>query len=208
MRVFEVVPAIGDGRRVFDASAGEIDGLRLGEVAAGSAGEALSGDLVVLAATSVETQSLTALLKDVGSGVWAVVFIPTTVFEIPVGAVVEALQQSDLQAVDALPVEDRKYGVAIVVAREEGWAPITSYLSGRQGVVPTEQALRRIVAERVIGGVTARTNRAADPTLAELEARVAQLDRELQSTQKRLNGILNSRSYSLAKKIAAMKPGK
>ena len=207
MRVFEVVPAINDGRRVYDASLGAIEGLRLGDVAAGSINEAVSGDLAVLAATAVDTESLTSLLGGVSTGVWAVVFLPTSVFDIPVGPVVEALQQSGVQAVDALPVEDRRYGVAVVVAREDGWAPITPYLSGRKGEVPSEQAIRRVIAERVIGGLSGRTNRAADPNVAGLEARVQQLEGELKTTQKRLNGILDSRAYGLAKKIAAMKPG-
>ena len=207
MRAFEVVPAITDGRRVFDASNGAIDGLRLGDVATGSVNDAGAGDLAVLAATAVDTESLASLLGGVGSGVWAVVFLPTSVFDIPVGAVVEALQQSGVQAVDAIPLDDRRYGVAIVVAREDGWAPITPYLSGRKGVVPSDQAIRRVIAERVIGGLSDRTNRAADPNVAGLEARVQQLEGELKTAQKRLNGILDSRAYGLAKKIAAMKPG-
>jgi hypothetical protein len=204
MRVFEVVPYVNEGRRVFDATEGRLDGLRLGEVPTGTASDAAPGDLVVLAVD--EMGILGSTLSGLATGVWAVVFLPTTVFEIPVGSVVDALQASGLQAVDAIPVDDRTCGVAIVVANETGWAPIRPYLAGRTGVVPTEPALRRIVAEQVIGGLAARARRSEDPEAQALRERVTELEGQLAASQKRLNGILNSRAYGLAKKIAALKP--
>ncbi len=204
MRVFEVVPFVNEGRRIFDATAGHLDGLRLGEVPAGSAAEAVSGDLVVLVV--VDLNDLAPILGGLSTGVWAVAFLPTTVFDLPVGSVVDALANAGLQAVDAIPVDDRKYGVAIVVANETGWAPVRLYLAGRSGIVPTESALRRIVAEQVVGGLAARARRAEDPETQALAQRVAELEGQLAAVQQRLNGILNSRAYGLAKKIAALKP--
>ena len=204
MRVFEVVPFVNEGRRVFDATAGHLDGLRLGEVPTGTAAEAGSGDLAVLVVD--EMGNLGSNLSGLATGVWAVVFLPTTVFELPVGSIVEALQVSGLQAVDAIPVDDRKYGVAIVVANETGFAPVRSYLAGRPGIVPTESALRRIVAEQVIGGLAARARVSEDPEAKALREQIAELEGQLAATQKRLNGIVNSRAYGLAKKIAALKP--
>ena len=72
--------------------------------------------------------------------------------------------------------------------------------------MPTESALRRIVAEQVIGGLAARARVSEDPEAKALREQIAELEGQLAATQKRLNGIVNSRAYGLAKKIAALKP--
>ncbi len=212
MRVFEIVAAVSTGRTPVDATGGAVDGLRLPDGAEGSVGSTPAGGVVLVAPDEVDAASLGALLSEVPDGADVVAFLPVTPLNLPVGVVVEALSASGVQAVDAIPVEHARFGVAVVGARTDGLAPLASYLSGRAPIVPDDGALKRIVAERVIEGLAVRAQlTAAQESASEVEALKVELATsrsDLAATKKKLDGIMKSPSYSLARRIAKVKPSK
>jgi hypothetical protein len=209
MRVFEIVSAVSDGRAVVDATGGVLDGLRLPEGSQGSVESTPVGGVVLVAPESAGREALVAVLERLPLGADIVVFLPVNPLGIPVGVVVDALVASGVQAVDAIPVEHAVFGVAVVGARREGWAPVTSYLSGRTPLTPDEAGLRRIVAERVVDGLAtrARLDGQGGTEVDQLRAELQKAQADLAATKKRLDGIVSSPSYVLAKRIARIKPG-
>ena len=219
MRVFEVVAAVSTGRTPVDATGGAVDAtggggdsLRLPEGAQGSVGSTPPGGVVLVAPGDVDAASLGALLSEVPDGADVVVFLPTTPLTLPVGVVVDAFSASGVQAVDAVPVEHARFGVAVIGTRTDAFAPVGSYLSGRAPIVADDAALKRIVAERGVEGLAARASLAdAQKSAAEVETLKAELAAsrsDLAATRKRLDDILTSPSYSLARRIAKVKPSK
>lgn len=210
MRVFEVVAAVSTGRTPVDATGGAVDGLRLPEGSEGAIASTPAGGVVLVAPDALEAGAIAALLAEVPAGADVVAFLPTTPLALPVGAVLEALSSSGVQPVDAVPVEHAEFGVALLGTRTEGFAPVASYLSGRPPITPDETALKRIVAERVVEGLALRARLAAEESTAEVEALRAELATtraDLAASKKKLEGIMRSPSYALARRIAKVKPG-
>lgn len=211
MRVFEVVAAVSTGRTPVDATGGAVDGLRLPEGAEGAIGSTPAGGVVLVAPQELDAAALTGLLNDVPEGADVVAFLPTTPLELPVAVVIDALSASGVQAVEAVPVEHARFGVALLGVRSEGRAPVASYLSGREPVAADEAALRRIIAERVVEGLALRARLASLEAVSETEALKAELastKAELAATKKKLDGIMKSPTYALARGIRKVKPSK
>jgi hypothetical protein len=209
MRVFEIVAAVSEGRTLIDATGGALGDVRLPDLPTAEVGSAPSGSIVLVA--PAELDELAPLLAQVPMGVEIIAFLPTTPATMPVGLVLDALSAAGAQAVDAVPLEHHTFRVALVAARTEGIAPVASYLSGRPARVLDEAGLKRIIGERVVEGLAVRAWSAGSTPSSRTESLPTELARtqaDLAQVSARLDGILASRSYRLARRLSRLKPGK
>jgi hypothetical protein len=208
MRAFEIVAAVSEGRPLIDATGGVLGDVRLADLPVAEVGTAPKGSVVLIAPSGMD--ELAPELARVPLGVDVIAFLPVTPTTLPVGLILDALSTAGAQAVDAVPLEHHTFRVALVAARAEGIAPVASYLSGRPGRVPDEAALKRIIGERVVEGLATRARLAESTPVSEAEAVRAELDKaqaDLAQVSGRLDRILASPSYRLARRIARLKPG-
>ena len=204
MRVYEIVAEVSrPTSRVIDATAGLLTGaLRLTAEDAGEVTAAQPGDVVVLAVGDLETDTLMATLREVPQDVQTVLFLPCTPSTLPVGRVVDAVLGADLQVARAVPIERSKFGVAVVAMRVDGLLPMHPYLVAREPIALVEPAIRRLAAEHAVGGLAMRA--LLDGEIGSTD-RVAELERKLAKTRRRLAEIEGSRSYAVGRALAEVR---
>lgn len=201
MRVYEIVAEVRrPPGRVIDATDGRLSrDLRLTAEDAGQVVDAQAGDVVVLAAGDLEAETLNAGLTGVPSDVPTVLFLPCTPAQLPVGRAIEAILGAGLQVARAVPIEQSKFGVAVVVMRTDGWLPLHPYLSAREPVELLEPTIRRLAAEHALAGLAMRALVDGDGSTPD---RVAALEKKLAKTRKRLAEIEGSRAYAVGRALA------
>ncbi len=207
MRIHEVVGSYSRaGVRTTDATDGRLTvALRLPDGSAGAVADATEG-VVAIAPESATAAALDSALAGVAAGVTVLLFLPCTADSLPVGPVVDSLTRAGLQVTEVAPIEQSAYATVVVATRSDGFAPVTSYLSGREPVALGEDALRRIVGEHLVGGLALRaqlelvTARAAAAEL--LATRVPELEADLAASRARLDAVVHSRSYGWGRALA------
>ena len=155
---------------------------------------------VVAVKRDVASEDLRALLGDVVDGARIVLLVACTVKELPVGRLVDAVVGTGVQAVAAVPVEDRDCGVAILLERCSGQAPVWGYLAPEGELLPNDTLLHRVVAEYVIEGAARRGREVDDEaSLADLRQRLADAETQVARLTRELVAVRRSRTYEVGK---------
>jgi hypothetical protein len=101
---------------------------------------------------------LRAVLADAGPGEGVLLLLPWPPHELPLGPVVQGLVSSGLQAVEAHPLADTAWKVAVVCRRvDDDVQAMHAYLDRKRPLAPmTGRALLRLVDEHVVEGLVRR----------------------------------------------------
>ncbi len=119
---------------------------------------------------------LQAALAFAGPGESVLLVLPWLPHELPVGPVVQALVSAGIQAVEAHPIADTAWNVAIVCRRVDDLVqPVPAYLDRRRATEPLAgRALLRFVDEHIVEGLVWRNGEVRDKqTRQALDAAVA-----------------------------------
>lgn len=211
MRVHEVIDSIDSHTKAVDRTDGALTAAlqrRQDAAVTGSGTGGAEGGVVVLVTDPREPtegngwQVLDERLSEIEDLTTAVIFVACPAHDLPTGQLIDHVLRNGLQVRDAVPVEHPQYGCAVVVTRCEGMAPISAYLAYRPAIEPGPEALRRVVAEYLIGGLAAR---------AELEHRGKELETlrsriaALETLARRGAAVESSRSYQVGLAFAALR---
>ncbi|GAA0626292.1 hypothetical protein HPO96_37320 [Kribbella sandramycini] len=116
----------------------------------------------LLTAVTVDADGLAELptvLADAAPGEGLLVLLPWPAHQLPVGPVVQALVSTGMQAVEAHPLTDTAWGVAVVCRRvNDEIEEIHAYLDPQRSPGPLSgRALLRLVDEHIVEGLVWRT---------------------------------------------------
>jgi hypothetical protein len=232
MKLHQFIVDVGRASRVMDAT-GRTSPLiidvpvRVGQPDTADEDEAV---VVALPLAADQAASGARLLRTIPDGRMIIALVNEPP-ELPVGALVDLLVDGGVQATHALPIIDGEFRTAVAGWRSSGTiASVAPYLDTRRQVPLAEgAALLRVLAEHVIEGVAGRVREAAarndvarlerereearmlaeatHQRMALLETANRQQEAEararLTAIEKRLQRILNSKSYRFARLLSA-----
>ncbi len=170
-------------------------------------------DTVVLALDdAAATEPLAALLGTVPDGARVLVLLPCAVVEIPVGRLVDTAVRGASSVAAVVPVDDRSHPVALLLERSRS-APSVTWLPSRGFVDLDADQSRRLAAELVLGGATARAQAMADAARIEVlrrravaaEADVARLTEVAARLRDAAERLRTSRSYEVGQALAEVR---
>lgn len=223
-----------------------------GSVPAQPADDVLTAVTVGDNATADEVRTT---LDGAAPGEWILILLPWPAHQLPVGPVIQGLVSAGAQVVEAHPLADTAWKVALVCRRvDDQVQDLHAYLDRRRSPAPlTGSTLLRLVDEHVVEGlvwrtqelraketlrvvdaavaardelaaerdaareerdtVTAEAQRDRDAAQSEQDRLARQLDEAVaraQHAEKRLQGIVESRTYQVARTAAraARTPGR
>ena len=132
---------------------------------------------------------LRGVLAEAGPGEGVLLLLPWPPHELPLGPVVQGLVSSGMQAVEAHPLADTAWNVAVVCRRvDDDVQAMHAYMDRQRPLAPlTGRTLLRLVDEHVVEGLVRRngelrakeTQRAVDAAMAKRDEVAAERDAAL-----------------------------
>ncbi|MFK4084397.1 hypothetical protein ACI2LF_09845 [Kribbella sp. NPDC020789] len=128
---------------------------------------------------------LPAVLADAVPGEVVLLLLPWPPPELPLGPVIQALVAAGLQTIEAHPLADTEWGVAVICRRvDDEVGEVHAYLDRSRSLGPlTGRTLLRLVDEHVVEGLVRRTQELA---LAAVTAERDALRKELDALREEL----------------------
>jgi hypothetical protein len=233
MKLHQFIVDVGRASRVMDATGRTSPLIIDVPVRVGQPDTADEDETVVVALPLAADQAASGarLLRTIPDGRMIIALVNEAPDELPVGTLVDLLVDGGVQATHALPIIDGEFRTAVAGWRSSGTiASVAPYLDARRQVPLAEgAALLRVLAEHVIEGVAGRVREAAarndvarlerereearmlaeatHQRMALLETANRQQEAEararLTAIEKRLQRILNSKSYRFARLLSA-----